>query len=85
MVSSLLEGRGYVSPTDWEQECVALSLEETRVLDQVLGDGAFDQDEFTNNFMVQYAVDVPGADGLHISLNFEPVFPDGVISCSACG
>lgn len=85
LVSSLLAGRDYVSPTDWEQECISLALDETRVLDQVLSEGGFDQDALTNNFMVQYAVDVPGADGLQISLNFEPVFPDGVISCSACG
>jgi hypothetical protein len=63
-VSSLLAGRDYVSPTDWDQECVALSLDETRVLDQVLSDGDFDQDAFINHFMVQYAVDVPAADDL---------------------
>ena len=84
-VSSLLAGRAFVSPIDWDQECVALSLDEARVLDQVLRAGDFDQDAFTNHFMVQYAVDAPGANYLQISLRFEPVFPDGSIGCSACG
>lgn len=84
-VSSLLAGRDYVSPTDWEQECISVSLDEARVLDQVLSEGGFDQNEFTNRFIVQYAVDVSGANDLQISLMFEPVFPDGTIGCSACG
>jgi len=84
-VSSRLAGRDYVSPTDWDQECIALSLDETRVLEQVLSDGDFDQDAFINHFMVQYFVDVPGAYGMRITLMFEPRFPDGSIGCSACG
>jgi hypothetical protein len=84
-VSSLLAGREYVSPIEWDQDCIALSLEETRALERVLRDGDYDQDAFTNNFMVQYLVDVPGAYGMQISLMFEPRFPDGSIGCSACG
>jgi hypothetical protein len=84
-VSSLLAGREYVSPIEWDQECIALSLEETRAVERVLRDGDFDQDAFINNFMVQYVVDVPGAYGMQISLMFEPRFPDGSIGCSACG
>lgn len=84
-VSSLLAGRDYVSPTDWEQECVSVSLDEARVLNRVLSEGDFDQNELINRFMVQHAVDVSGASDLQISLMFEPVFPEGVISCSACG
>jgi hypothetical protein len=84
-VSSLLAGRDFISPTDWDQQCIALSLDETRVLAKVLSEGDFDQNEFTNHFMVQYSVPVPAADGLQISLMFEPRFPDGSIGCSACG
>lgn len=84
-VSSLLAGREYVSPIEWEQDCIALSLDETRALERVLRDGDFDQDAFTNKFMVQFVVDVPGANGVQVSLMFEPRFPDGSIGCSACG
>jgi len=84
-VSSLLAGREYVSPIEWDQDCIALSLEETRALERVLRDGDYDQDAFTNNFMVQYLVDVSGAYGIQISLMFEPRFPDGSIGCSAYG
>jgi hypothetical protein len=84
-VSSLLAGRESVSPIEWDQECIALWLDETRALEQVLSDGDFDQNEFINGFMVQYSVPVPGASGLEISLMFEPRFPDGSIGCSACG
>jgi hypothetical protein len=84
-VSSRLAGREHVSLTDWDQECIALSLDETRVLERALRDGDFGQDAFINHFMLQYVVDVPGAHGLEISLMFEPRFPDGSIGCSACG
>ncbi len=84
-VSGLLAGREFVSPTDWDQECIALSMDETRALEQVLSNGDFDQHAFISRFMVQYAVDVSGANDLQISLMFEPRFPDGSIGCSACG
>jgi hypothetical protein len=84
-VSSLLEGREFVSPIDWEQDCVAQTIEETRALERVLRDGGFTQDPFANRFMVQFSVDLPGAYGTEISLMFEPRFPDGSIGCSACG
>lgn len=84
-ISRLLQGHEFVSPMDRDQECIALTLEETRVLERVLRDGDFDQEAFINGFMVQYAVDVPGAYGTQVWLVFEPRFPDGSIGCSACG
>ena len=84
-VSGLLTGRAFVSSTEGTEECISLSLDEARVLDQVLRDGDFEQDAFTNHFMVQYAVDVTGGNRLTISISFEPKFPDGSIGCSACG
>jgi hypothetical protein len=84
-ISSLLAGREYVSPIEWDQECIAQSTEEARVLEWVLREAGYDQNPFINHFMVQYSVPVPGTDGLQISLMFEPRFPDGSIGCSACG
>ncbi len=84
-VSGLLAGRAFVSPIDWDQECIALSLDEARLLEQVLREGDFDQDAFISHFMVQYSEPVPGAYGLQVWLMFEPRFPDGSIGCSACG
>ncbi len=84
-VSSLLAGRGSVSPMEWDQACVAQTTDEARVLERVLREAGYDQDTFINNFTIQYSVPVPGADGLAISLMFEPRFPDGSIGCSACG
>jgi hypothetical protein len=37
--------------------------------------------------MVRYHLEYIGQDGipLEMSIGLEPVFPDGTISCSACG
>jgi hypothetical protein len=84
-VSSLLAGREYVSPIDWDQDCIVQTTDEARALERVLREASYDQNAFTNGFMVQYSVPVPGAYGLEISLMFEPRFPDGSVGCSACG
>jgi hypothetical protein len=84
-VSSLLAGREYVSPIDWDLDCVAQTLDEARVLERVLREADYAQNAFTSAFMVQYSVPAPGAYGREVSLMFEPRFPDGSIGCSACG
>ena len=84
-ISSLLSGREYVSPIEWDQECIALTTDEAHVLERVLRKAGYDQNAFINHFMVQFSVPVPGAYGLEISLMFEPRFPDGSVGCSACG
>jgi hypothetical protein len=84
-ISSLLAGRDYVSPIEWDQECIAQPTDEARVLERVLREAGYEQNPFISHFMVQYSVPVPGAYGLQISLMFEPRFPDGSIGCSACG
>jgi len=84
-ISSLLSGREYVSPIEWDQECIALTTDEAHVLERVLRKAGYDQNALINHFMVQFSVPVPGAYGLEISLMFEPRFPDGSVGCSACG
>lgn len=84
-ISSLLAGREYVSPIEWDQECIAQTTDEAHVLERVLREAGYDQNAFINHFMVQFSVPVPGACGLQISLMFEPRLPDGSIGCSACG
>jgi hypothetical protein len=84
-VSALLEDRDSVSPVEWEQDCVAMTTDEARVLENLLHSEAHDQVAFFKPFLVQFSVDVPGAYGMQVSLMFEPRFPDGAIGCSGCG
>jgi hypothetical protein len=65
--------------------CPGLTTEDARLLDTALSDAGFEQDEQTNAYLLEYHVDYPGQVGTRLRIDFEPVFPDGTMDCSACG
>jgi hypothetical protein len=73
----------YGDPND----CLALDVADARRLDAVLRGAGFEQDEARNSYLLQYQVEVdrpePGTWGLEVW--FEPILPDGTITCSSCG
>jgi hypothetical protein len=87
-VSGLLRDRGPVpigdGSYDEAYDCLGLTTAEVRLLDVVLRDSGFAQDEQKNRYLLEYHLgDGPGT--TTIAIWFEPVFPDGSIGCSACG
>lgn len=68
-------------------DCLGLTTAQARQLDAALREAGFDQDEWRNRYLLEYHLDLDG-DGpgtATIAIWFEPVFPDGTISCSSCG
>ena len=65
--------------------CFAVPTEDARQLDRALSDVGLEQDAQANQYHLQYQLAYPLEDGGLLDVVFEPVFPDGSISCSACG
>lgn len=68
-------------------DCLGLTTAQARQLDAALREAGFDQDEWRNEYLLEYHLDLDG-DGpgtATIAIWFEPVFPDGTITCSNCG
>ena len=84
--ADLLDGRP-TAPNDAFSEigCLALPTDDARLLDRALSDGGAEQVEQRNQFFLQYQLDHPIEDSALLEIFFEPMFPDGSISCSACG
>lgn len=68
-------------------DCLGLTTGQARQLDIALREAGFDQDEWRNRYLLEYHLDLDGEDPgtTTIAIWFEPVFPDGTISCSSCG
>jgi hypothetical protein len=85
--ANLLRGRLTVPSVlagDPQYDCLALTTDDARRLDRALSDAGL---EGGTDRMVRYHLEYIGQDGipLEMSIGLEPVFPDGTISCSACG
>jgi hypothetical protein len=72
-------------PTPGWNACFALSTDDARRLDRALDDAGAERPEPDNQFHLQYQLDDPLEEGAQLRIAFEPQFPDGSISCSACG
>jgi hypothetical protein len=72
-------------PTPGSNPCLALSTEDARLLDRALDEAGLPRDQQRNRFLLQYQLDDPLEDAAVLRIAFEPQFPDGSISCSACG
>jgi hypothetical protein len=87
--ADLLRGRLTVpavrGSSDAQYDCLALTTDDARRLDRALADAGVEGG--TDEYMLRYHLEYLGQDGtpLEMSIGFEPVFPDGTISCSACG
>ena len=84
--SDLLRGRLTVPAfaLDSQYDCLVLTTDDARRLDRALTDAGL---EAGTDKMVSYHREYLGQDDtpLELTIGLEPVFPDGTISCSACG
>jgi hypothetical protein len=86
--ADLLRGRlpvpAVLGSIDAQYDCLALTTDDARRLDRALSDAGL---EGVPAGIVRYLLEYLGQDGtpLEMRIDLEPVFPDGTISCSACG
>jgi hypothetical protein len=64
-------------------DCLEVSTADARRLDAALREAGFNQDLARNRWFLEYNLDAPGPGWLGVW--FEPVLPDGTITCSGCG
>jgi hypothetical protein len=68
-------------------DCLRLDLADARRLDAALREARLEQDAWRNRYLLEYHVvlDRP-EDGIWwLGVWFEPILPDGTITCSSCG
>jgi hypothetical protein len=82
--ADLLRDKATQRPADDPHDCLILTTAEARVLDGHLYAAGLAQDEDQNRYVLQYQRAAPNP-GKLITITFEPIFPDGTNSCSACG
>lgn len=76
--ADLLRGEPAVVGLPEAFDCRRLVVSDAATLDALLRSAKFEQDVFTNRFVLQYQRD-------GVSIVFEPVLPDGTIDCTYCG
>jgi hypothetical protein len=64
-------------------DCLGMSTADARRLDTALREGGFRQDAAQNRWLLEYHIVLEGLGTLGIW--FEPILPDGTITCSGCG
>lgn len=85
--AELLRDRATVSGYEGPFHCLGMTTQDARLLDAALGDAGLAQDEWRNTYLLEYHIDLDG-DGpetLQLNVWFEPILPDGTISCTSCG
>jgi len=67
--------------------CLGMPTADARRLDAALRDGGLEQDASRNTWLLEYHTDLDGDEPEDRWLNiwFEPILPDGTITCSSCG
>jgi hypothetical protein len=87
--ADLLRERSPVPATayDGTLNCLGLDLADARRLDAALREAGFEQDEWRNRYILQYylMLDRPEGGPWNLEVWFEPILPDGTITCSSCG
>ncbi|MGH2462498.1 MAG: hypothetical protein ACRDFZ_02585 [Candidatus Limnocylindria bacterium] len=70
-----------------DPECLGMSVADARRLDAALRTAGLEQDAWRNQFLLEYhlVLDRPEAGIWWLSVWFEPILPDGTITCSSCG
>ena len=68
-------------------ECVGLDVADARQLEAALRAARFEQDQWRNRYLLEYhtVLDRPEEGLWWLSVWFEPILPDGTITCSSCG
>ena len=70
-----------------DPDCLGLDVADARRLEAALRAADFEQDPLRNNSLLEYHVvlDRPEDGTWWLSIWFEPILPDGTITCSGCG
>jgi hypothetical protein len=70
-----------------DSHCLGLDTDASRELDAALRRSGFEQDPWRNRYLLEYHLDADGAGPgtMIVSIWFEPILPDGTITCSSCG
>jgi hypothetical protein len=68
-------------------DCLGLDVADARRLEAALRAAGYEQEEWRNRYLLQdYAVlDLPEPGTWWLEVWFEPILPDGTITCSSCG
>lgn len=68
-------------------DCLGMTTAEARQLDGVLSEAGLEQHEWRNRFLLEYHVDFdgPAPDAWGLGIWFEPILPNGLITCTSCG
>jgi hypothetical protein len=72
---------------DASSDCVGMTTAEARLLDEALSNAGLEQDDGRNGSLLEYHVvlDRAAPDAWRLGVWFEPILPDGTITCSSCG
>jgi hypothetical protein len=72
---------------DASSDCLGMTTAEARELDDILSNAGLPQDEGRNGSLLEYHVDFdgPAPDAWRLGVWFEPILPDGTITCTSCG
>jgi len=70
-----------------DESCFGMSTADAGLLDAVLRYAGLAQDTSRKPYLLEYHVEFDGSrsDRLWLGIWFEPVLPDGTITCSSCG
>ena len=68
-------------------DCLGLDVADARRLERALRAAGFEQDARRNDYLLEYhtVLDRPEDGTWWLSVWFEPILPDGTITCSSCG
>lgn len=92
--SDLLRDRLHVpSPDAYDTEhgegmdCLGMSVADARQLDAALRAAGLEQEEWRNDNLLEYhtVIERPESGTWWLDVWFEPILPDGTITCSSCG
>ena len=66
---------------------LGLDVADARRLERALRAAGYEQDDWRNRYLLQYytVLDRPEAGTWWLEVWFEPILPDGTITCSSCG
>jgi hypothetical protein len=72
---------------DPSSHCLGMTTADARRLDAALDNAGLAQDEGRNRYLLEYHIDLDGdgPEARWLNVWFEPIMPDGTVTCSSCG
>ena len=87
--ADILRDREAVPTDDYgpSDDCLGMTTADARLLDAALRNAELEQDEGRNGSLLEYHIvlDSAAPDAWRLGVWFEPILPDGTITCSSCG